>query len=56
MVPQPDHQRAPAASANVTSQGDSNNIGCRITVNGVVRDEKVSHEVNAQTFCLVKSA
>ncbi len=47
---------APAASANIVAQGDSNSIGCRITVNGVVKDEKVSDEVNAQTFCLVKSA
>jgi hypothetical protein len=47
---------APAASANIVAQGNSNNIGCRITVNGVVKDEKVSQEVNAQTFCLVKSA
>ena len=47
---------APAASANIVAQGDSNTIGCRITVNGVVKDEEVSHEVNAQTFCLVKSA
>jgi flagellar basal body-associated protein FliL len=47
---------APAASANIVAQGDSDSIGCRITVNGVVKDEKVSDEVNAQTFCLVKSA
>jgi hypothetical protein len=47
---------APAASANIVAQGDSSSIGCRITVNGVVKDEKVSDEVNAQTFCLVKSA
>jgi hypothetical protein len=47
---------APAASANIVAQGDSDNIGCRITVNDVVKDEKTSDEVNAQTFCLVKSA
>ena len=47
---------APAASANIVAQGDSDSIGCRITVNGVVKDEKWSDEVNAQTFCLVKSA
>jgi hypothetical protein len=47
---------APAASANVVAQGDSDNIGCRIIVNGVVKDEKSSDGVNAQTFCLVKSA
>jgi flagellar basal body-associated protein FliL len=47
---------APAASANIVAQGDSDTIGCRITVNGDVKDEKTSNEVNAQTFCLVKSA
>jgi flagellar basal body-associated protein FliL len=47
---------APAASANIVAQGDSDSIGCRITVNDVVKDEKTSNEVNAQTFCLVKSA
>jgi hypothetical protein len=47
---------APAASANIVAQGDSDTIGCRITVNGEVKDEKVSNEINAQTFCWVKSA
>jgi hypothetical protein len=47
---------APAASANIVAQGDSDSIGCRITVNDVVKDQKISNEVNAQTFCLVKSA
>ncbi len=47
---------APAASANIVAQGDSDTIGCRITVNGELKDEKTSHGVNAQTFCLVKSA
>ena len=46
---------APAAAANIVAQGDSNTIGCRITVDGVVKDEKTSTGVNAQTFCLVKS-
>jgi hypothetical protein len=47
---------APAASANIVAQGDSDKIGCRIIVNDVVKDEKASDGVNAQTFCLVKSA
>jgi Mycobacterium membrane protein len=47
---------APAANANVVAQGDSDNIGCRIVVNDEVKDEKSSDGVNAQTFCLVKSA
>jgi hypothetical protein len=47
---------APAASANIVAQGDGDSIGCRITVNDVVKDEKIETGVNAQTFCLVKSA
>lgn len=46
----------PAVSANIMAQGDSNQIGCRITVDGVVREDKTADGVNAQTFCLVKSA
>ena len=46
---------APATAANIVAQGDSDTIGCRITVDGVVKDEKTSTGVNAQTFCLVKS-
>jgi hypothetical protein len=46
----------PAVSANIMVQGDSDQIRCRITIDGVVRDEKTANGVNAQTFCLVKSA
>jgi hypothetical protein len=46
----------PAVSANIMVQGDGNQIRCRITVDGVVRDEQTADGVNAQTFCLVKSA
>jgi len=42
--------------AGLVAQGDTNSIGCRITVNGVVKDEKSVNEMNAYTFCLVKSA
>lgn len=47
---------APAASPNIVAQSDGNSITCRITVDGVVKDERTSDGVNAQTFCLVKSA
>src|SRR5215472_12495662 len=46
----------PAVSANIMAQGDGDQIHCRITVDGVVREDKTSNGVNAQTFCLVKSA
>jgi hypothetical protein len=47
---------APAVSVNVVAQGDSAVIGCRITVNGDVKDQRTVQGINAQTFCLVKSA
>jgi Mycobacterium membrane protein len=46
----------PAVSANIMAQGDGDQIGCRVTVDGVVRDQKSTDGLNAQTFCLVKSA
>lgn len=46
----------PSVSGNIMAQGDSDEIGCRITVDGTVRDEKSRDGLNAQTFCLVKSA
>jgi hypothetical protein len=47
---------APAASPNIIAQSDGGTISCRITVDGVVKDERTTDGVNAQTFCLVKSA
>jgi len=47
---------APSASPNVIAQSDGDAIGCRITVDGDVKDENTAAGVNAQTFCLVKSA
>src|ERR1700757_4665763 len=46
----------PAVSANIMAQSDGNQISCKITVDGVVRDQQNSNGHNAQTFCLVKSA
>jgi hypothetical protein len=46
----------PAVSPNIVAQGHGNTIGCRITIDGVVKDERISNGVNAETFCLVKSA
>jgi hypothetical protein len=46
----------PAVIANVVAQGNSDSIGCRITVNGNVKDEQSANGHHAQTFCLVKSA
>src|ERR1700741_4859154 len=46
----------PAVSANIMAQGNGDQIGCRVTVDGGVRDQKSTDGLNAQTFCLVKSA
>jgi hypothetical protein len=46
----------PAVIASVVAQGDSDDIGCRITVNGEVKDERSSAGRHAQTSCLVKAA
>ncbi len=46
----------PSVSVNVVAQADTDQIGCRITVNDVVKDERSASGMNAQTFCIVKSA
>ncbi|AGC62541.1 conserved membrane transport protein [Mycobacterium liflandii 128FXT] len=46
----------PAIIANIVAQGNSDSIGCRITVNGDVKDEQSAQGHHAQTFCLVKAA
>jgi hypothetical protein len=46
----------PSVFANIIAQGDSADLGCRITVNGEVRDEQSTNGTNATTFCLVKAA
>jgi hypothetical protein len=47
---------APAVSVNVVAQGDGEIIGCRITVNGDIKDQRTVAGIHPQTFCLVKSA
>jgi hypothetical protein len=46
----------PAVLGNIMAQGDSDSIGCRIVVDGVVKAERITHEVGAFTFCLLKAA
>ncbi|MEY8015463.1 MULTISPECIES: MmpS family transport accessory protein [Mycobacterium] len=46
----------PAVSANIMAQTDADRIGCRITVDGQLREQHEFNGVNAQAFCLVKSA
>jgi hypothetical protein len=46
----------PTVSANLMARTDGDEIGCRVTVNGTVREEQSANGVHAQTYCLVKSA
>ena len=46
----------PSVIANVVAQGNSDHLGCRITVNGTVQDQQDALGAHAQTFCLVKAA
>ena len=48
--------KAASVMGNIVAQGNGNTIGCRITVDDVVKAEQVSHEVNAFTFCVLKGA
>ena len=45
----------PGAFSNLVAQGNSDSLGCRILVDGVIKDERIVNQVNAYTFCLVKS-
>ena len=46
----------PTVSGNLMARTDGDQIGCRVTVNGTVREEQSANGINAQTYCLVKSA
>ena len=45
-----------ATVGNIAAQGDSDSIGCRIVVDGVVKAEKITHEVSAFTTCIQKAS
>lgn len=46
----------PTMYADLRAQGDGDVIGCRITVNGIVKDERSSDNVNGYIACLDKTA
>lgn len=47
----------PGAFSNLVAQGNSDSLGCRILVDGVVKDEKITHhEASAFASCVLKSA
>lgn len=45
----------PAVFVNVSAQGDSDSIGCRIKIDDDVKDERTVNTLNAFTYCLDKS-
>jgi hypothetical protein len=45
----------PAVFVNVVAQGNSDSLGCRITIDDVVKDERQVNTVNAYAYCLDKS-
>jgi hypothetical protein len=45
-----------SAAANIVAQGKTDFLGCRVIVDGEVRDERTTSGTNVQTFCIVKSA
>lgn len=46
----------PTLYADLRAQGDGDTISCRITVNGIVKDERSSDNVNGYIACLDKTA
>jgi hypothetical protein len=44
------------AMVNVIAQGDSDTIGCRITVDDTVKSERVAQGERAFTYCLLRAA
>jgi hypothetical protein len=45
----------PAVFVNISAQGDTHTIGCRIKIDDVVKDERTVNALNAFTYCLDKS-
>lgn len=45
----------PAVVVNISAQGDGSTLGCRITVDGLVKVERIASDPSAYTFCLDKS-
>ena len=45
----------PAVFVNVMAQGNTDSIGCRITIDGTVKDERSVNTLNAYAYCLDKS-
>lgn len=46
----------PSVQPNLVAQSDGGSIGCRVTVDDEVKDERIADGVNPATYCLVKAA
>ncbi|WP_260759404.1 MmpS family protein [Mycobacterium sp. SMC-4] len=47
---------AVAISGNIVAQGDGSFIGCRITADDEVKDERTAYNVSAYIYCFTKAA
>jgi hypothetical protein len=48
---------AAAGVGSIAAEGDSETLGCRILIDGVLKDEKIAtHEVSTFTSCMLKAA
>jgi Mycobacterium membrane protein len=45
-----------SSAGTLLAQGDSDSIGCRIVVDGEVKAERISNQVSAFTYCMLKAA
>ncbi|QZA08609.1 MmpS family protein [Mycolicibacter heraklionensis] len=45
----------PAVIADLRAQGNGDTLGCRIVIDGELKDERTVNAVSAYTFCLDKS-
>ena len=50
-----DTTTTPAVLTNIQAQGNGDTLGCRITIDGVVKVEQSSDGADAYVFCLDKS-
>ena len=50
-----DSTTTPAVLVNVQAQGDGSTLGCRITIDGIVKVERLQNRADAYVFCLYKS-
>ena len=50
-----DSTTTPAVVVNVQAQGDGNSLGCRVTIDGIVKVERLENATSAYVFCLDKS-